>query len=312
MEAGNGLMAGRGQLAQANRQVAGRVELCDLATFIPTLDERDLFPGDLITPAVIRLVRHAIGKGRDVLLLARRNGLPWYFSGRKPKDAASRVLEDVFLVNVQAHLPEADRDKVRIVTAHKSKGLEHHTVIVLDAEVRSYPLLHPNWVFFQLFGDSLSSIVDAERRLLYVALTRAANELLVITEGSVLSPFLEEIERTSRFPRLDWRDYPGVVKEDPATFTVLITTEPSGQAGGTYSIRHLLKSDQFRWDPAKRAWQRRVDALTFTLELLQAAPWSSRADGILVTICDDRLDLVARYAVRAGTWHREFAHPSFE
>jgi DNA helicase-4 len=44
-------------------------------------------------------------------------------------------------------------------------------VIVLDAVKRSYPLIHPNWVFLRVFGDSIDSIEDEERRLFYVATT---------------------------------------------------------------------------------------------------------------------------------------------
>lgn len=68
-------------------------------------------------------------------------------------------------------------------------------MIVLDAVFRSYPLIHPDWAFSRVFGDSLEKIVDEERRLFYVALTRAVNTLFLVTEGQSKSAFLEEIAR---------------------------------------------------------------------------------------------------------------------
>jgi len=43
-------------------------------------------------------------------------------------------------------------DAICISTTHRFKGLEEPAVIVLDAVQRSYPLIHPHWVFPRIFG----------------------------------------------------------------------------------------------------------------------------------------------------------------
>ena len=44
-------------------------------------------------------------------------------------------------------------EKISISTTHKYKGLEKAIVIILDAFERNYPLIHPEWVFFRIFGE---------------------------------------------------------------------------------------------------------------------------------------------------------------
>ena len=63
---------------------------------------------------------------------------------------------------------------------------------MLDAIDLRYPLLHPNWIFTRVFGDSIEHLTDEERRLFYVALTRAKEELYILTENNNPSPFLED------------------------------------------------------------------------------------------------------------------------
>jgi DNA helicase-4 len=88
---------------------------------------------------------------------------------------------DRFLEQVRSYLPEPDRGRVTISTTHKYKGLEQSAVIVLDALDRSYPLIHPTWVFLRVFGDTIEALEEEERRLFYVATTRAAGSLAIVT-----------------------------------------------------------------------------------------------------------------------------------
>ena len=64
-------------------------------------------------------------------------------------------------------------EKIRLMTIHGAKGLEFHTVIVPDCNEKNYP--HGS------MPDS--SCVEEERRLFYVAMTRAKEnlELLYLT-----------------------------------------------------------------------------------------------------------------------------------
>lgn len=189
---GNMLMQGRGTPARAYKRELGRVEIADLGTFEPTQREKENHPGDSLTPAVLRLVDKAIKDDKDIVLLSRKNRLPWYINYKTQGNTKNNKLAS-FLEMVRSYLPENVRHKVTISTAHKYKGLEKKVVIVLDAVPRCYPSLHPNLIFTRVFGDSIEQVIEEERRLFYVALTRAVEHLFIITETNNQSPFLEEL-----------------------------------------------------------------------------------------------------------------------
>lgn len=66
----------------------------------------------------------------------------------------------------------ADEDKVRLYTAHDSKGKEFPVVIVADAEA---------------YADEEGS--SEELRLLYVAMTRARNRLIIVGRAGAVNPY---------------------------------------------------------------------------------------------------------------------------
>ncbi|MEH2330129.1 3'-5' exonuclease [Nostoc sp.] len=112
---------------------------------------------------------------------------------------------------VRSYLPKESRKAITISTAHKYKGLQNDVVIILDAVPRCYPLIHPDLMFNRVFGDSIEQVVDEDRRLFYVALTRAVEQLFILTETKNLSPFVEELKSRKRINLLDWLDYPPFV-----------------------------------------------------------------------------------------------------
>jgi DNA helicase II / ATP-dependent DNA helicase PcrA len=67
----------------------------------------------------------------------------------------------------EAETQEVDHDKVVLTTFHRSKGLQWHTVIIIGLSAGLMPLASAH----------TQEAVDEERRLLYVALTRAEEEL---------------------------------------------------------------------------------------------------------------------------------------
>ncbi len=84
-------------------------------------------------------------------------------------------------------------------------SLHAATVVVLDALRGSYPLLHPGWVFMRLLADTVEGLIEDDRRLFYVACTRAVKRLILLTDGEH-SPFMEPLERLLGV--LDWSDFP--------------------------------------------------------------------------------------------------------
>ena len=306
VDVGNALMKGQGTPARSHKKMPGKVTIADLSTFEPTPQEEEENSGDNLTPAVLRLVNKAINDDKNVVLLSRKNSLPWYVNYRDQRDQRNSLVEsgiDRFLGSLRARLPDELAEKVTISTVHKYKGLEKYVVLVLDAVPRCYPLIHPNLIFTRVFGDSIERVVAEERRLFYVALTRAVEDLFILTEKDNFSPFLEDLERNIKLSRLEWSDYPLLAGK-----TQYITIRIGNQAGGfgddgTYAIKGLLKAKGYRWNRQCRVWYSTEPAEGFSVKkFAYQARWSNSANGIKVQFCDHLENEVALYHVDGGQW----------
>ena len=74
-------------------------------------------------------------------------------------------------------------EKVKLMTMHKSKGLEADVVIILEADEGVIPKLHPDTMLFGLFGETEEVALADQKRLFYVAMTRAKHRLYIISRG---------------------------------------------------------------------------------------------------------------------------------
>lgn len=107
-----------------------------------------------------------------------------------------------------------DEDKVNILTAHKAKGLEFPVVFVCSLKDKSFPIdsifdedykTPLNFLYekysdieddFELNEIELSRLIQEERRIIYVALTRAISCLIVsgIEYGGLLSKEMSQMK----------------------------------------------------------------------------------------------------------------------
>lgn len=82
-----------------------------------------------------------------------------------------------------------DNDKVKLLTIHKSKGMEYPVVFIIGCNEEILP-------------HYKNENVDDERRLFYVAITRAEKELylsyvdLYNGQTKLISSFIKDIEDT--------------------------------------------------------------------------------------------------------------------
>ena len=303
VEIGNTLMQGLGTPARARKTEPGKIEIADLGAFQPTLKEEEDHPGDSLTPALLRLLDKTLQNHKDVVLLSRKNGLPWYVNYGKRGNPSKDAVLDGFLELLRSYLPIESRSRVTISTAHKYKGLEKKVVIVLDAVPRCYPLLHPDWIFTRVFGDSIQRTVDEERRLFYVALTRAVEHLIILTESGNESPFLEELKSRKPISRLNWSDYSPLVGATKR-ITVRVGNQDGKGGNGTYALRDLLKAENYRWSTTGwKAWARTYTAEGFsTQEFFAKALWSQAAYGVEVRFYDDLDRMLATYRLDNGQY----------
>ena len=118
-------------------------------------------------------------------------------------------LESVSLVEDASESREPTEDKVTLLTAHASKGLEFSTVFIIGMEEGLFP--HSNSV-----GDN--DDLEEERRLCYVAITRAKDKVYMTnarsrlyfgnTQTNLPSRFISEIPKDIvDFRGLDFNDH---------------------------------------------------------------------------------------------------------
>lgn len=70
--------------------------------------------------------------------------------------------------------------KVKVITMHKAKGLEAEVVIILEADEGVIPKIHPDATIFGIFGENIEMTLADQKRLFYVAMTRAKKRLYII------------------------------------------------------------------------------------------------------------------------------------
>ena len=295
---GNTLMKGLGNPAISNQKEECDVKLVDLNLFTPTRIEHERHSGDIITPVVLRLVNESLSRNQDVVLLCRKNSISGYiYEGASAVNLLREKGIARYLQFIRSFFPEEQKEKITISTAHKYKGLEKPTVIVMDLVKRCYPLVHPDWVFTRIFGDNLINITEEERRLLYVALTRTKKDLYIITDSNQPSPFLSQIENDSNVIDINWQHYrPFGVEGQPKTVTVKISDTGGYKiVGGTFEIKKLLKAHGYKWQQTSASWVKNFIEEGFSLESITNETWLENANNVKLEIYNELDKLVECY-----------------
>jgi DNA helicase-4 len=104
--------------------------------------------------------------------------------------------------------------RVNARTVHSSKGLEARVVIIIGLTEKYFPNVWENDRIFQLVKkDNIELMMEEERRLFYVAVTRAKEALYLISELGNESRFIEEL--SDRY--LDRKNFLTISNKAPAT-----------------------------------------------------------------------------------------------
>lgn len=285
VQVSNALMAGRGTPAVPARQEPGCVRTANLGDFAPSPTEQARHSGDDATPAVLRVVKHLLSGAGNVVMLSRRHDVPWYvsYSPQLVRDFDDPL--ERFTEHIRSFLPKEDWNRVTASTAHEFKGLEAAAVIVLDGDEGSYPLIHPNWVFLRVFGDDLERLEAEERRLFYVALTRAQHSLVILSKHPTReSPYLVETRERLALDPIVWAELPPPPSVDGERLEVRVSN--------AYDVRGQLRERGYRFDGPGRYWHRSVMAEGFELQSLCREPWTQ--PGVCIEIYSEEGKLLRR------------------
>ncbi len=273
VEIGNALMDGRGPRAVPQRSECGLVQVGKLDNFHPSALEMEVHNGDEITPALLRVVGSYLERELDVVLLSRCNRIPWYVNYNDGVTSGRDSLQR-FLDHIRTFFPREAQGRITASTVHRYKGLEQSAVIVLDAVRRCYPLIHPNWVFLRVFGDNIAEIENEERRLFYVAITRAKDSLAFLTETFGETPYLDDINRQVRPDTIAWDELPPIQSLDYARVEIRVFN--------AYNVKDQLKEQKYRYIGQGRYWCKTVREEEFSFPNLLEQPWLGNGVGIEV------------------------------
>ncbi|MDE0519322.1 MAG: UvrD-helicase domain-containing protein [Candidatus Dadabacteria bacterium] len=310
VKAGNILMSDLGKPATSNKTTAGILAVAYLDNFERSPVED--FHNDFITPAVLRLAQQFLKGNQDIVLLSRINHVAEH-KGKNEEETGDETVRGIGIENfeklIRSYLPEELRERISVSTVHKYKGLERKTVIILDAIENHYPLIHPDWIFTKVFGEDLESIILAERRLFYVAMTRAVDQLIIITRATEISPFFEELISSRHVPySIRWDRIPPLTDGEASDkYLVKISNMKERGSEPTYNIKKELKESYYKWKGDEKYWWKTFPIESFNIETIKSNTWARKADGILVQIFDGTdTNCLASYTVESNRWECEF------
>jgi len=301
---GNSIMSGNGREAIASKSSLNLPLIGYLDEIVLTATEMERSESDLITPAILRIIESQLTLDRDVVVLSRTNTIPYYTDSSESGNKVKNL--DSFLKHLQSYFPEEIAKRISISSAHRYKGRERQAVILLDASEKRYPLIHRDWVFSRIFGIDLNVLADDDRRLFYVAVTRAIDQLFVLSESrETLSPYVD-VEGHGH-AELHWDKY-----RAPATkVNPVIVQLTDIHRGSTYSIRELLTAGAFKWSAAAKIWHKAFLPEAFSVDALKLQSWASRQldapeTRILVSVSAEPHGEIAQFEVRDGEWITRF------
>jgi DNA helicase IV len=145
---------------------------------------------------------------KDILVLTRfmrtrlNQGYRFHQAIKILKEIASEMNVDLAFDDARSI------NKVRVLTAHKSKGLEAKVVFVLNVikDTYGFPCEMEDSSVYDPARENYpeQKQLDEERRLFYVAMTRAREELIIYTWEPHVSDFISEIAKYSQVERLTY------------------------------------------------------------------------------------------------------------
>jgi DNA helicase-4 len=306
VDAGNRIMSNNGEPAKARADApSGEVLLADLSAMRLSAAEEHHWHGDIITPAIRRIVHAPLKAGKSIALLARQRYLPYQVctpeDGHYPKDDLARLA-----MLTRAGLTDSQKEQLHVGTVHAHKGREADVVIVLDAVERRFPKVHPDWVFGRIFGDTPSSLIDDERRLFYVACSRAISTLVVVTERQRESPFLTALCDSSKV--LNWDEYEPFCPSG-GDWIILVGNVKGADGTPTMARVEALKARGYLFGGGDWPhWRSRIASkhpLEWIIENLPRAEWFPGPDGIEIRICAADGVTVARLVLVDGKLMRQ-------
>lgn len=98
-----------------------------------------------------------------------------------------------FLADLKQELGINNKNNINISTIHQYKGKEDDVIIFINVTKFNHPLMHPDRSKHYILGQTDEKIKSEERRLFYVAITRAKKAIYLITDIENQSSFIGDL-----------------------------------------------------------------------------------------------------------------------
>lgn len=272
VEIGNALMVDEESSdessACAHSSFEGQVLITYSDKFYPNTFESTEHPNDEITPLILRVTHGLLKSHKNLTILTRQNKIPYKVNYRNSMDTTNDVLLR-FLKHLRQFMSVSDQNRIAISTTHSFKGLESDAVIILDANKNAYPLIHPTWEFFRIFGVDEKTLCNEEQRLFYVALTRAVNSVIIVGESTNLSPFIMRERFLNGVKQLNIEEFPAVITQANTNLEIAVYK--------SFPIKDQLKSIGFKYDHKRQCWFKLIPASNFSKEYLDSQTWNDNS-----------------------------------
>jgi DNA helicase-4 len=163
-----------------------------------------------ITEDCLSRISSYLGKGyapKDILVLCRFMH-PYSHNGEEFHHIIKAFSQKAQEMQIRIAFDAKSQTKVRLLTVHKSKGLEAKVVFILNVikDLYGFPCEIEDSSLYAPAKENypLQEHTEEERRLFYVAMTRAKDDLIIYTWEHAESQFLDEIRAYIEEERLNY------------------------------------------------------------------------------------------------------------
>lgn len=146
--------------------------------------------------ALMEIIRE--NKNKSICILSRKKNLKAY----GPINNCKKTITGLFEKDDNMYgTDEAEElmKKIDVSTVNSAKGCEADIVVIIETDNGSFPVIHPDTKLYKVFGESDDKMIDEQKRLFYVALTRPKEKLYILHEKD----FDDEIKTDNFLTMLD-------------------------------------------------------------------------------------------------------------
>lgn len=289
----NQIMVGLGESSISASESQGSIRLAELKQRNVSETEDSIYKGDRLTPALSKMLIQLGEKYSVAVLGHNRVSIPYYV---RIGDQKGLSILDRFAEKIRSLLPQEVSKKVQFTTVHGFKGNEADVVLFLDPIERSFPSIHHTWRLQRIFGITHEGLEAEELRLLYVALTRAAQHLVLIcNDSSELTPLISKVFNVNQLQPIDWSRIDQVGIDE-----IIVTVWSDGF--GTRNISKELRVSKFFFRAEDKTWTKFFRAETFDLHAIQRSDWAKAASEIVVKVEYPDQSQTSSWAITNGNW----------